>query len=120
MAMKSSAQSAADAVQVALIGDLVGSRRSASRTEVQQHLVAALAIANETTPSIQALAPTIGDEFQGVYVDVGSALRASLVVRLALPDDIDCRCGIGVGTLEFVGTSEYGRTQDGPAWWAAR
>ena len=114
MAMKSDAQ------QVALIGDLVGSRRSSSRTEVQQHLVDALAIANEATTSVQALAPTIGDEFQGVYADVGTALRASLVVRLALPEDVDCRCGIGVGTLEIVGTSEYGRTQDSPAWWAAR
>lgn len=103
-----------------MIGDLVGSRRSTSRTQVQQHLVDALAVANETTTSVQALAPTIGDEFQGVYADVGSALRASLVVRLALPADVDYRCGIGVGTLEIVGTSEYGHTQDGPAWWAAR
>ncbi|MGH3474328.1 MAG: SatD family protein [Aeromicrobium sp.] len=117
MAMKSNAE---PVIQVALIGDLVGSRRSTSRTEVQQHLVAALAIANETTTAIQPLAPTIGDEFQGVYAEVGSALRASLVVRLALPADVDCRCGIGVGTLEIVGTSEYGHTQDGPAWWAAR
>jgi hypothetical protein len=106
--------------QVAVIGDLVGSRRSPSRRGMQEQLVAALAIANEATPSVQALAPTIGDEFQGVYADVGSALRAALVVRLALPADVDCRCGIGVGTLEFVGSSEYGRTQDGPAWWAAR
>ena len=105
---------------VALIGDLVGSRRSSSRTQVQQHLVDALAVANATTTAVQALAPTIGDEFQGVYADVGSALRASLVVRLALPADVDYRCGIGVGTLEIVGTSEYGHTQDGPAWWAAR
>lgn len=117
MTMKSGAE---PDLQVALIGDLVGSRRSTSRTEVQQHLVAALAIANEATTAIQPLAPTIGDEFQGVYAEVGSALRASLVVRLALPADVDCRCGIGVGTLEIVGTSEYGHTQDGPAWWAAR
>jgi hypothetical protein len=107
-------------VRVALIGDLVGSRRSSSRSEVQQRLVDALAVTNEMTPSVQELAPTIADEFQGVYDDVGSALRASLVVRLALPADVDCRCGIGVGTLEFVGTAEYGHTQDGPAWWAAR
>ncbi len=106
--------------RVALIGDLVGSRRSASRSEVQQRLVDALAVTNEMIPSVQELAPTIADEFQGVYDDVGSALRASLVVRLALPADVDCRCGIGVGTLEFVGTAEYGHTQDGPAWWAAR
>ncbi len=105
---------------VALIGDLVGSRRSASRSEVQQHLVDALAVVNDTIASAQPLAPTFGDVFQGVYDDVGPARRASLVVRLALPEGVDCRCGIGVGTLEFVGTSEYGRTQDGPAWWAAR
>lgn len=105
---------------VALIGDLVGSRRSSSRREVQEQLVAALAVANEAATSVQPLAPTIGDEFQGVYADLGSALSASLVVRLALPADVDCRFGIGVGTLEFVGTSEYGHTQDGPAWWAAR
>lgn len=117
--MKLSAEFEHD-VQVALIGDLVGSRRSSDRGQVQQDLVAALAIANETTIAMQALNPTIGDEFQGVYADVGSALRASLVVRLALPAEVDFRCGIGVGTLEVVGTSEYGRTQDGPAWWAAR
>jgi hypothetical protein len=105
---------------VAVIGDLVGSRRSTSRREMQEQLVAALAIANESIESVQALAPTIGDEFQGVYADAGSALRATLVVRLALPDGVDCRCGIGVGNLEDVGSSEYGRTQDGPAWWAAR
>jgi hypothetical protein len=117
--MKSHA-SASVGARVAMIGDLVGSRRSASRAAVQQHLVDALAVANESTTPVEALAPTIGDEFQGVYADVGAALRASLVVRLALPADVDCRFGIGVGTLEIVGTSEYGRTQDGPAWWAAR
>ena len=117
--MKPRAESEHD-IQVALIGDLVGSRRSSDRSQVQQHLVAALAIANERTTPVQALSPTVGDEFQGVYADVGSALRASLVVRLALPADVDFRCGIGVGTLEIVGTSEYGHTQDGPAWWAAR
>ena len=117
--MKPSAESEHE-VQVALIGDLVGSRRSSDRGQVQQHLVAALAIANDTTTPVQPLSPTIGDEFQGVYADIGSALGASLVVRLALPAEVDFRCGIGVGTLEVVGTSEYGRTQDGPAWWAAR
>ncbi|MGH3459154.1 SatD family protein [Aeromicrobium sp.] len=107
-------------VEITLIGDLVGSRRAPSRISIQQQLVAALAITNETTSSVQPLAPTIGDEFQGVYADVGSALRASLVVRLALPVDVDCRFGIGAGGREIVGTSEYGLTQDGPAWWAAR
>jgi hypothetical protein len=112
--------SASDRSQVALIGDLVGSRRSTSRAEIQQHLVDGLAIVNATTQAVQPLTPTIGDEFQGVYADVPAALRASLVVRLSLPVDVDCRCGIGLGRLEIVGRSEYGLTQDGPAWWAAR
>lgn len=115
MVMKSTASQ-----QFAVIGDLVGSRRSASRAEVQRGLVDALALTNEVVPAAQPLAPTIGDEFQGVHDDLGSALRATLVVRLALPDGVDCRCGVGLGTLENVGTSEYGHTQDGPAWWAAR
>lgn len=106
--------------KVALIGDLVGSRSSPSRQVVQQQLVDALGVANTMVPARQKLVPTVGDEFQGVYHDIGSALRASLVVRLALPSDVDCRCGVGVGTLEIVGASEYGLTQDGPAWWAAR
>ena len=106
--------------QVALIGDLIGSRRSPSRRELQEHLLAALATTNDLNPAAQLLEPTVGDEFQGVYADVASAVRASLVVRLALPEEVDCRCGIGVGSLEIVGESEYGLTQDGPAWWAAR
>lgn len=106
--------------EVALIGDLVGSRSSPSRQDVQQQLVDALGVANTMVPARQKLVPTVGDEFQGVYDDIGSALRASLVVRLALPSGVDCRCGVGVGTLEIVGASEYGPTQDGPAWWAAR
>ncbi len=105
---------------VALIGDLVGSRRHPSRAAVQQQLIVALAVANEIVPADQVLAPTVGDEFQGVYADVAAAARAALVVRLALDDGVDTRCGIGVGTLEIVGSSDYGLTQDGPAWWAAR
>jgi hypothetical protein len=110
----------ASSVGVALIGDLVGSRRHPSRAAAQEQLIAALHVANEVVPAVQPLAPTVGDEFQGVYRDVAAAARAGLVVRLALGGEIDTRCGIGVGTLEIVGSSDYGLTQDGPAWWAAR
>lgn len=105
---------------IAVIGDLVGSRQSASRAAVQQALLTALEVMAEAVPSLQRPEPTIGDEFQAVYADLPSALRASLMVRLALPLPYDCRIGFGRGGLEIVGASAYGLTQDGPAWWAAR
>ncbi|MFC5678219.1 SatD family protein [Aeromicrobium endophyticum] len=104
----------------AVIGDLVGSREQASRSEAQRHLTTALAVANEMVDAEQPLEPTIGDELQGVYADLSSAMLATVLVRLALPESMDCRFGIGVGGIEIVGESNYGLTQDGPAWWSAR
>ncbi|MBC9226764.1 hypothetical protein IBG24_10590 [Aeromicrobium sp. zg-636] len=105
---------------VALIGDLVASRSAPSRRAAQEALIQALAAANELVPSLQAPAPTIGDEFQSTHGTLDQALLAALVVRLALPEGMDARVGIGAGTVEVVGRSEYGLTQDGPAWWNAR
>src|SRR5689334_6378151 len=104
----------------AVIGDLVASREHASRRRAQQDLLAALAVVNDLMPAVQPLEPTIGDELQGVYDNLHDALAATVVVRLALPETMDCRFGVGVGDLEIVGTSHYGLTQDGPAWWHAR
>ena len=106
--------------QYAVIGDLVGSRRQASRAKGQDRLLAALEIVNARLPALQDLEPTIGDELQGVYATLHDALHATLLVRLALPEDMDCRFGIGVGEVEIVGSSAYGLTQDGQAWWSAR
>ncbi|WP_286929721.1 MULTISPECIES: SatD family protein [Aeromicrobium] len=105
---------------VALIGDLVASRQATSRAEAQERLIGALAAAAELVPSEQRPAPTIGDEFQSTHATVHDALLTALVVRLALPEEMDARVGIGVGAFEVVGRSEYGLTQDGPAWWNAR
>jgi hypothetical protein len=105
---------------IAVIGDLVGSRRAGDRSRVQADLLDALALVNAHVEAEQALAATIGDEFQGVYRSVGQALRACLLIRLALPSPLDARCGLGSGEIEIVGTSAYGLTQDGPAWWSAR
>jgi len=104
----------------AVIGDLVGSREQPSRTEAQQSLLSALAVVNALLPASQPLEPTIGDELQAVYDDLHDALYATVLVRLALPESMDCRFGIGVGDLEIVGASNYGLTQDGQAWWLAR
>jgi hypothetical protein len=108
-------------LRYAVIGDLVGSRQQTSRADVQKHLLAALELVNARLPAaVQKLEPTIGDELQGVYADLHDALYATVLVRLALPEGMDCRFGIGVGELEIVGSSAYGLIQDGQAWWSAR
>ena len=64
--------------------------------------------------------PTIGDEFQGLFVDLVSALEATLVVRLSLLGEVDVRFGIGSGTLFAYDAARAPFEQDGPAWWSAR
>lgn len=105
---------------VTLIGDLVGSRTHPSRRAAQEELLRALSLVNARLETVQPLEPTIGDELQGVFSSVADALQATLLMRLALPERMDVRCGLGVGPIEVVGASAYGLTQDGPAWWAAR
>ncbi|MFS0886897.1 SatD family protein [Aeromicrobium sp. 179-A 4D2 NHS] len=105
---------------VAVIGDLVASRQAPSRAAAQDALVEALRTAAELAPALQSPAPTIGDEFQSTHESLADALLSALVVRLSLPEGMDARVGIGRGVVEVVGRSEYGLTQDGPAWWNAR
>ncbi|WP_109774806.1 SatD family protein [Quadrisphaera granulorum] len=108
-------------VVVAVIGDLVGSRRATDRAGLQRTLVAALHDAGALVPARQPLAPTIGDEFQGTFSTLGAAARAALLVRLALLEaGADVRVGLGAGTAVVVDPAATPPVQDGPAWWAAR
>jgi hypothetical protein len=104
---------------VAVLGDVV---RSRAQTEpgIGERLRAALVLVNDRVPAIQPLTPTIGDEFQGLYGDVVSALDATLLVRLALLGELDVRFGIGSGELTAFDEARAPFAQDGPAWWAAR
>lgn len=107
-------------VRVAVIVDLVGSRRHADRTWVHRSLLEALQATNQLADFDQPLEPTLGDESQGRYVTLEDAIRATFMLRLLLPEDMDCRAGIGIGPVEELGVGIYGPIQDGPAWWAAR
>lgn len=105
----------------AVIGDLVSSRLATSRVALQRSLEAALVDTSATLPHVQPLAPTVGDEFQGVFGDLGGALTATLQVRLQMLPVCDVRFGIGRGEVVDVGsTTGHGRIQDGSAWWNAR
>lgn len=110
----------ATTVRVALLGDVVGSRADPDRAALQERLVTALAATDIRVPPWRPLRMTIGDEFQGLYVDLGAALAATLHLRLFLDDGPQVRIGLGWGELTLRGEegSPYG--QDGPCWWRAR
>lgn len=111
----------------ALTADIVGSRGLADRSGAQAAIERAVAVAHAALPhtvlrdtgATRPLAPTVGDELQGVYAGVRDALAVVLVTRLALPDGVECRFGIGLGAIVAV-PSVAGELSEGPAWWAAR
>lgn len=104
----------------AVVIDLVKSRSHDDRRALQQTVMTALALVNDSLPALIPLAPTYADEFQGLYADPRAAVLATYLVRLHLPEGTDCRFGIGVGESTVVERVEGTTILDGSAWWAAR
>jgi hypothetical protein len=104
-------------VGIAVIGDVVDSR--GRETDWHGALVAALTRVNAQLPAVQPLAPTVGDEFQGLYKTVGDALRATVLVRLELGGELDCRFGVGQGEYRQIADGPV-PIQEGSAWSSAR
>lgn len=101
-----------------VIGDLVGSRESGSRSVLHGRIEEALAVVNRSAEPLVPFWITAGDEFQGCFADVGTAIAATLRLRLMLLPEADFRQGIGWGEATVL--SEQPRVEDGPGWWAAR
>lgn len=98
----------------------MGSRKLDDRSAAQRILDEAIARVEEHLPlAHHALTPTVGDEQQGVYLDLEDAMVSLLMIQLALPDGIAFRFGIGVGDVRSV-DSVHGELADGPGWYAAR
>ncbi|HWT32226.1 MAG TPA: SatD family protein [Microbacterium sp.] len=105
---------------VTVIADIVGSRRLADRTAAQLAFDETIARVEKQHPlADQPLTPTVGDEQQGVYRRLSQAMTSLLLLQLALPEGLEFRFGIGIGTVTPVG-SAHGELSDGPGWWAAR
>lgn len=103
-----------------VIADIVGSRALPDRAGAQRHIDDALAqVARDVPNTLQALRPVVGDELEGLYARLEDALAATTLLRLALPVDVDCRFGIGVGEVATI-HADAGEISDGPGWWAAR
>lgn len=107
-------------MRVAVILDLVDSRQIADRAAAQNLLERAFEVVNDAVEHEEPIAATVGDEFQAVFSSLADALEATLLARLAMPEGIDCRVGIGAGEIRAVGEGLTGVLQDGSAWWAAR
>ena len=105
-------------VVATVIGDLVGSRTSAPRTELHQRLDAARAEVNHALEPVRPLWITAGDEYQGTFATVGAAMQATLLVRVRLAPAYDVRHGIGWGDTTVL--DDEAGIEDGPGWWAAR
>lgn len=102
---------------VALLVDVVASR-TGDRGALHAAVLAAAASADAGEAALDPLRPTVGDELQGVFPTLGSALRASFTLRLTLAPRWEVRFGIGGGDVIVV---DEGRgIQDGPGWWLAR
>jgi len=105
---------------IAVLADIVGSRRLDDRAAAQRVLDETIAAVERDLPlAIQPLTPTVGDEQQGVYRDLGEALTSLLMIQLRLPDGIAFRFGVGIGAVRPV-ASVHGELSDGPGWYAAR
>uniref|UniRef100_UPI0003B46FE2 SatD family protein n=1 Tax=Microbacterium sp. B19 TaxID=96765 RepID=UPI0003B46FE2 len=104
----------------AVIADIVRSRELNDRTAAQRAIERAVARAEVDVPlAVTPLTAVVGDELQAEYPTVAAAAAALLLVRLNLPDGVECRFGVGVGDVRPVELGD--RTiPEGPAWWAAR
>lgn len=105
---------------IAVLADIVGSRRLQDRTAAQHVLDETIAAVEVDLPlAAQPLTPTVGDEQQGVYRELGDAMVSLLMIQLKLPDGIAFRFGIGIGDVSSV-DSVHRTLADGPGWYAAR
>lgn len=105
---------------VALIADIVGSRELDDRNRAQFEIEQTFARVRGLVALVEPFHPTVGDEFQAIAGDLASALTVTLAVRLALPDGVECRFGLGGGETREIASSRPDAIRDGSAWWRAR
>ena len=116
---------------IALIADIIASKRMKERGQTQQILSDILDRMNEEfSEQIESkLTITLGDEFQCLVSDVNTAFllidRITLELQLKtieeLDEEISLRWGIGIGALITpVKDKDVSIGADGPAYWHAR
>lgn len=106
---------------IALIADIVHSRKLEKREEFQAQLVACLERVNRAYRDTLASSFTItlGDEFQALFKSPSSMFQALDEISFTLYP-VRIRYGIGLGEITTEINPELSIGADGPAYWNAR
>ena len=118
-------------VKIALIADIIASKKLKERAQTQKILSTILTKMNDDySDQLESnLTITLGDEFQGIVRDVKTAfllidritLELQIMTKEQLDDDISLRWGMGLGELITpIENKEVSIGTDGPAYWHAR
>ncbi|GLJ78641.1 SatD family protein [Microbacterium imperiale] len=107
-------------MSVAVIADIVGSRRLDDRSRTQRQIETTVERVDEALPvAVSSMRATFADEFQAVFERLDDTLAWLLLLQLGLPDGVALRFGVGVGEVGEV-DSATASIADGPGWWRAR
>jgi hypothetical protein len=103
-----------------LIGDLIASRNSPNRKDLQNRLEAVLTKLNGGTPRpVSPYTLTLGDEFQAVFETADNVFDDIVQILKALhPDQVRFSLGLGTITTDLNPNQALG--MDGPAFYRAR
>lgn len=105
---------------VVMIADIIGSRTLQSRDSAQDEVLLAFEKAEtRVRPKVPAYA-SVGDEFQTVFHSVAQAVRLTTFLRLLMPEHLELRLGVGVGSDRQLKSVQSPDIREGSAWWRAR
>ena len=106
---------------IAIIADIVQSRKLPRREEIQARLASCLERANRANPSSLAskFTITLGDESQALFQSPLGLLKALDEISFGMYP-VRLRYGIGLGEITTVIDPELSLGADGPAYWNAR
>ena len=108
-------------IYIAIIGDLINSKKLERRSQVQEQLLSLMEEVNQKYKTIVAspFTVTTGDEFQALLIPSNNIFHLIDEIAIAL-HPIEVRFGIGVGKMSTAINQVQSIGSDGPAFWLAR
>ena len=106
---------------IALIGDIIESKKIQDRAQVQQHLLQLMKELNQQYQNylVSPFTVTTGDEFQALFSP--NSYMFQIIDQLSVAfSPYEIRFGIGVGDIITEINKEQSIGSDGPAYWLAR
>lgn len=106
---------------VAIIGDIIDSKKIRDRKAIQQKFKSVLADINikYSEDIASKFTITLGDEFQGLLKDKGNIMKIICEIEMAMTP-IELRFGIGIGDISTDINFDNSSEIDGPAYYRAR